>query len=63
MRCSICGKIIEDGEYYYSFDDADVCHECIEDYIDDYKDEHHIRCTEREEDSDPRYEPEYWEDR
>ena len=63
MRCSCCGKIIEVGEYFYKFDDENVCYECIEDYLDDIKSEHTERCTEVEEESDPRYEPEYWEDR
>lgn len=62
MRCSCCGKIIEPGEYFYRFDD-NVCYECIEDYMDDMKSDHTERCTEEEEESDPRYEPEYWEDR
>lgn len=56
MLCDCCKRRLEDGEEYYDMPDAVVCEDCIKDYLIDHK-------FEYEEEGDPRYEPEFWEDR
>lgn len=56
MLCDYCKRKIESGEDYFDLPDATVCEDCIDDYLRDHR-------YELEEDDDPRYEPEYWEDR
>ena len=59
MRCSCCGKQFEVGERYFDLDEEVLCEDClVENYMFTNEEE-----PEPEEESDPRYEPEYWEDR
>ena len=62
MLCDYCGEVIKEGETMYVFDDVTVCEDCLEAYLDDYVNDHKEVCRETVDD-DPRYEPEFWEDR
>ena len=59
MRCDCCGRQLEYGETYFDIGGENICQDCL---MDNYS----LTCKEEpevEEEGDPRYEPEYWEDR
>lgn len=59
MICDCCGKQLEVGELYYDIDGDILCEDCMKDNYSVINQEE----PERELEGDPRYEPEYWEDR
>lgn len=56
MRCAYCDEIINPGDTYYSFDDGNVCEDCLDEYLHDYAVDHRETCNEEEIEEDPRME-------